>query len=57
MYQNQLFVRVVFEAPLKKLNYDENISKKKTLECCLGPSRTRGQFQICPGQIRLEFGQ
>jgi len=26
---------VVFEAPLKKVNYDENISKKKTLECCL----------------------
>ena len=23
----------------------------------LGPSRTRGQFQICSGQIRLEIGQ
>ena len=22
----------------------------------LGPSRTRGQFQICSGQIRLEIG-
>ena len=29
------FLRVVFEAPLKELNYDENISEKKTLECCL----------------------
>ena len=27
------------------------------LSFALGPSRTRGQFQICSGQIGLEIGQ
>ena len=46
--------RIAATGVFEKLLHSQSLL---TATVWLGPSRTRGQFQICSGQIGLEIGQ